>query len=337
VAPTTSTGIRWGYAIDQWKPQFDDFVRRRDHERALKTIAIAGFTGVQLNSGSGRWQPLGNPHQLEANFGSLAAFADFVRSCALDGVAAWVLDPTQGFHEDLSHGVDPRNPEHQQEVVAKAMWFAGALAQICCDLLVVRPAPSGQAGAADDAGIAAAAACWNAVGRATAEIGVRTAVKFDFLSCLRLDPGWDRLLAALDPTVVGVAVDTGELAAAGRDPLAEIAGSPLPILHVVLSNALAQDDIGEFTRPGADFSVRQSGGSRGIPRWFGEIDGEGLVDASAIVGALRAAEYAGWVVVNTAPSPHAATSALLSGYHLQRVLAPIATTDRTATPERASA
>ena len=29
--------IRWAYALDQWKPQFDDFVRRRDHERALKT------------------------------------------------------------------------------------------------------------------------------------------------------------------------------------------------------------------------------------------------------------------------------------------------------------
>ena len=40
--------IRWGYALDQWKPQFDDFVRRRDHERALKTIAIAGFAGVRV-------------------------------------------------------------------------------------------------------------------------------------------------------------------------------------------------------------------------------------------------------------------------------------------------
>jgi inosose dehydratase len=39
--------IKWAYAINQWKPQFDDFVRREQHERALKTISIAGF-GVRL-------------------------------------------------------------------------------------------------------------------------------------------------------------------------------------------------------------------------------------------------------------------------------------------------
>ena len=61
--------IRWSYAINQWKPQFDDFVRREQHERALKTISIAGFEGVELTYGTGRWEPLGNPQQLAANFG----------------------------------------------------------------------------------------------------------------------------------------------------------------------------------------------------------------------------------------------------------------------------
>ena len=62
------SAIRWAYAINQWKPQFDDFVRREQHERALKTISIAGFEGVELNAGTGRWEPLGNPQQLAANF-----------------------------------------------------------------------------------------------------------------------------------------------------------------------------------------------------------------------------------------------------------------------------
>ncbi len=128
--------IRWGYAIDQWKPQFDDFVRRRDHERALKTIAVAGFAGVQLTSGTGRWQPLGNSTQIEANFGSLEGFADFVRSCALDGVAAFVFDPTQGFHEDLSHGADPRQRDDRDAVITKALWFADAVSRTGGDVLV---------------------------------------------------------------------------------------------------------------------------------------------------------------------------------------------------------
>lgn len=42
------SAIRWAYAINQWKPQFDDFVRREQHERALKTISIAGFEGSTL-------------------------------------------------------------------------------------------------------------------------------------------------------------------------------------------------------------------------------------------------------------------------------------------------
>jgi inosose dehydratase len=315
--------IRWAYAIDQWKPQFDDFVRRRDHERALKTIAIAGFAGVQLTGGTGRWQPLGNPTQIEANFGSLEGFADFVRSCALEGVAAFVFDPTQSFHEDLSHGADPRRPEDQEAIITKALWFADAVSRTGGDVLVARPAPSGQAGAADAAAIAAASECWNAVGQATARIGVRTALRFDFLSSLRLANGWDRLLSALDPEYVGVALDTGELAAAGQDPLAEIESCPLPIWHVILSNAQERDDLDEFTRPGAEFSVRLAGGRRGVTRWFGEIDESGLVDAEAIVTALRKRVYHGWIVVDTAPSPHPATSALLSGYHLQRVLAPL--------------
>jgi hypothetical protein len=55
------SGIRWGYAINQWKPQFDDFVRREQHERALKTISIAGFEGVELTAGTGRLGAAGQP------------------------------------------------------------------------------------------------------------------------------------------------------------------------------------------------------------------------------------------------------------------------------------
>lgn len=79
--------------------------------------------------------------------------------------------------------------------------------------------------------------------------------------------------------------------------------------------------------PNSAFAPR---GARAIPRWFGELE-EPTVDSGAVLAELRRRDYDGWVVVNTAPSPHPATSALLSGYHLHQTLAPTAaSTGRTA-------
>jgi inosose dehydratase len=315
--------IRWGYALDQWKPQFDDFVRRRDHERALKTISIAGFDGVQLTSGTGRWEPFGNPDQVRANFGSITGLERFTRDCALDGVMAWSVDLGASFHEDLLGAADPRRPDDHNTLLTRAAWFADAQSGTRAAILGVRPAPSGAAGAADNEALASMVSLWNAVGALTRERGVRTVLRFDFLTSLRSDDGWTRLTDGVDPALVGVSVDTGELAAAGRDPLAEIERLGPRVEHVVLSNALERDEGGEFTRPGAEFSVRRSGGERRVPRWFGELEQPGLVDSEQVLRALLKFDYDGWVVVDTAPSPHPATSALLSGYHVQRVLGPL--------------
>ena len=92
--------IRWAYAVNQWKPNIDDFVRRRDHERALKTISISGFEAVELNVASfGPWEPLGNPFQIANHFGTAAGFRGFLRDCALTGASSWFYDPGFGFVE----------------------------------------------------------------------------------------------------------------------------------------------------------------------------------------------------------------------------------------------
>ena len=315
--------VRWGYALDQWKPQFDDFVRRRDHERALKTMSIAGFHGVQLSSGTGRWEPFGNPDQVRANFGSVTGLERFARDCALHGVVAWSVDLGAAFHEDLVGTADPRRPDDHDTLLRRAAWFADAQSGTRAAILAVRLTASGAAGAVDDEALAAMVTLWNAVGALTRERGVRTVLRFDFLTSLRSDDGWTRLTDAVDPALVGISVDTGELAAAGLDPVAEIARLGSRVEHIVLSNALDRDEDGEFTRPGAEFSVRRSGGGRRVPRWFGELDQPGLVDSEHVLRALMDLDYDGWVVVDTAPSPHPATSALLSGYYVQRVLDPL--------------
>jgi inosose dehydratase len=317
--------IRWGYALNQWKPQFDDFVRREEHERAFKTVSIAGFRGIELTGASGRWEPFGNPQQVAANFGSLGGFRDYLASCGIDAVGSWFYDPQQRYHEHLTGPLSPLNEGDVDRIVEKAEWFAAALAELGGSVLVVRAAPSAwevedsSSGAVDQL-----ARTWSAVGQATLRHGVRTALHFDFLSMLRRPGAFDALLSATDPAVVGLALDSAEFTIAGIDPLDVVQRYPERIWHVQFKDALAVDDADEYVQPHAEYSVRVRGGARRIGRWFGEpgIDG-GLVDFRLLLSALVDARYSGWVMFESDQSPHPATSALLSGYLLQRELLPL--------------
>jgi inosose dehydratase len=316
--------IRWAYAINQWKPQFDDFVRREQHERALKTMSIAGFDGVELTAGTGRWEPLGNPQQLAANFGSVAGFREFLRSCAIDAVSSWYWDPAERSMEHLTGPLSPLSADDVPAIVEKARWYAEALAELGGSVLLVRPTPgAGDVEPLDDEALDRLAACWDAVGRATAEHGVRTALHVDFLSALRRDHV-PRLLERTDPALVGLALDTGELTVGGIDPLSVIEAYADRIWHVRFKDALAVDDAEEYLQPHAHWTVRVRGGEREIPRWFAEPGADGgLVDFPAVTRALLDAGYDGWIVVESDQSPHPAASALLAGYLVQRELRPI--------------
>lgn len=319
--------VRWGYAINQWKPQFDDFVRREQHERALKTISIAGFEGVELTAGTGRWEPLGNPQQLAANFGSVAGFREFLASCALDAVSSWSWDPAERSMEHLTGPMSPLVEDDAPGMAVRAAEYAEALAELGGSVLLVRPAPgAGDVEPLDDDALDRLARTWEAVGRATAEHGVRTALHLDFLSALRRGDALDRLLSRTDPDLVDLALDTAELTVAGIDPLGVIERHGDRIRHVQYKDALAVDGVEEYLQPHAHWTVRVRGGAREVPRWFAEPGADGgLVDFSAITTALVSAGYSGWIVVESDQSPHPAASALLAGYVVQRELRPIIT------------
>jgi inosose dehydratase len=325
------SAVRWAYAINQWKPQFDDFVRREQHERALKTISIAGFEGVELTAGTGRWEPLGNPQQLAANFGSLGGFREFVQGCALDAVSSWYWDPAERSMEDLTGPLSPLSEADVPEIVAKARWYGEALAELGGSVLLVRPVGgAGDVDPLDGDAFGRLAACWEAVGRATGEHGVRLALHVDFLSALRRDHV-PALLDRTDPEIVGLAVDTGELTAGGIDPVTVIERYGDRIRHVQFKDALAVDDAEEYLQPHAHWTVRVRGGAREVPRWFAEPGADGgLVDFPAVTRALLDANYSGWIVVESDQSPHPAASALLAGYLVQRELRPLVETQKEA-------
>jgi inosose dehydratase len=329
------SGIRWGYALNQWDTNIDAFVRKRDHERAFKTISISGFSGVELTAESfGPWEPLGSPEQIANLYGSLDGFRQVLADCALDAVSSYVYDPFIGFDVEMGRGPDPLDPDAAPRITATAVWFAEALAALGGAVLVVRPCGSAwQTGVLDDEKIATLATLWNGVGAAIAPFGVALALHFDFLSALRLDDGLARLLDATDHGLVGLALDTAEFAVAGVDPVAVLERHADRVRHVQLKNAYDVVDEAEALTPHAEQFVRTEGGARRIQRWFFEpTDEGGLVDFPSFVRALAEGGYAGWIVVESDQSPHPAESAMVSGWYVQNVLAPIVEATRKDVP-----
>lgn len=320
------TGIRWGYALNQWDTNIDAFVRRRDHERAFKTISISGFSGIELTAVSfGPWEPFGSPDEIAKLYGSLEDLRSFLGECALDAVSSYVYHPSVGFDVEMGRGPDPLDPDALEGIAGTALWFADAVHRLGGDTLVVRPVGSAwQTGALSDDQIGTLARLWNEVGRRIAEHEVRLALHVDFLSALRLGDGIDRLLAATDPDDVGLALDTAELAIAGIEPVEFFQRHADRVRHIQLKNARDIVDDAEALTPHAEQFVRTEGGTRRIERWFFEpTDEGGLIDFEAFARAVRDSDYSGWIVVESDQSPHPAESAMVSGWYMQKVLQPI--------------
>lgn len=318
--------VRWAYAINQWDTNIDSFVRKREHERAFKTVSISGFSGIELTAVSfGAWEPLGTPQQLADLYGSVEEFGRFLASCAIDAVSSYVYDPSVGFEVEMGRGPDPLDPASVEQIVRTARWFADALRRLGGSVLVVRAAPSAwQTGALSDEQIGVLADLWNTVGAAITADGIALGLHVDFLSALRLGDGIHRLLASTDAATVGLAIDTAEYAIAGIDPVALYRQYADRVVHVQLKDARETVGDAEASTPHAEQFIRTEGGARKILRWFYEpSDERALVDFEGFFAALAEHGYRGWIVVESDQSPHPAESTMVAGWYVQKVLQPI--------------
>jgi len=315
---------RRGYAISQWKPNFDDFTRREQHVRALKVIAACGFTGVELRAGSGRWDPLGRPASIAANYGSAAAFTGLLRQIGIEAVCSWYFDPGEPIGEELSHGRSVLEPGDHRAITESVLPFAEFLAAAGGSRLVVRALPSAwQAGELTADAIATAAEGWNQVGAATSRLGVTVSLHVDCLSAAADTKILEALLEATDPALAGLTLDTAELTLASLDPVAVYRRHRDRVDHVHLKDTRHADDLGERLRPHAEAAMLQAGGDRGVERWFYECGTPGgLVDFSALLHELDADAYGGWLVFESEQTPNPARSVMLNGWFAQQMRLP---------------
>ena len=316
--------IKWAYGVNQWKAGFTSFARLDEIERALKVTAACGFDAVELNAGSGRWDPIGRPENVAINYGSAAHFRLKLKELGINRVPSTFFDPTVMSFEELHFGLMSTQPGDRARIVAQARIHAEMLAELGGEVLVVRPFPSfWKEGALDDARMAAAAACWNEVGAMAASLGLKTALHVDALSALRSVAELESLLELCDKDHVGLAIDTAELTIAGHDVVALYRRIHERVVHFHFKDALAVDTLGEYRLPNAERAMIAAGGEREVPRWFGEM-GTGLVDFPALLAAMRELGYAGWVVVESDKGPEPiASGMMLNAWYRQNVLDPV--------------
>jgi len=312
---------RLGYAISQWKPNFDDFTRRGQHVRALKVIAASGFSGVELRAGSGRWDPLGRPASIAANYGSASAFTGLLREIGIEAICSWYFDPGEPIGEELSHGRSVLDGGDHRAITESVMPFAEFLAAAGGSRLVVRALPSAwQAGELTADAIAIAAEGWNQVGAATSRLGVTVSLHVDCLSAAADAKTLEALLDATDPSQVGLTLDTAELTLAAQDPVAVYRRHRDRVDHLHLKDTRYVDDLGERQRPHAETVMLQAGGERGVERWFYECGTPGgLVDFPALLDELDADAYGGWLVFESEQTPNPASSVMLNGWFAQQI------------------
>lgn len=313
--------IKWGYGVNQWKAGFTSFARLEEIERALKVTAACGFDAVELNAGSGRWDPIGRPENVAINYGSATHFRLKLKDLGIHHVASTFFDPTVMSFEELHFGLMSTQPGDHARIVAQARIHAEMLAELGGKLLVVRPFPSfWKEGALNAERLAAAADCWNQVGAMAASLGLKVALHVDALSALRTEDELEQLLRLCDRDNVGLALDTAELTIAGHDVVALYRRFHARVLHFHFKDALAVDTLGEYQLQNAERAMIAAGGEREIPRWFGEM-GTGLVDFPALLSAIREHRYAGWIIVESDKGPEPiATGMMLNSWYKQNIL-----------------
>ena len=149
----------------------------------------------------------------------------------------------------------------------------------------------------------------NRAGEALLELELRTVYHPHAGTSIERRFEFERLLAATDPSLVGLCLDTGHVAYAGDDPVAALVDHSDRIAHVHFKDvdvpALAQ-----AKAEGVDFleMIR-----RGV---FAAL-GKGTVDLTQVLGALESVSYDGWIVIEQDAAGNPLEDAITSRWFLE--------------------
>jgi len=236
-----SEAINVGYAAITWGD--------RSVKQAIKEIAEAGYPGIQLRSSILKEFP--SPEVLKAEL----AKAHLTFAC-------------------YSGGGPGADPAKRAEEVDKFM--VGARFARAAGALAVQATSAHRAATVDPATFKELGKTLDEIGKRTAELGLPLVLHPHMGLLVQNPEEVDAVMAATDPKLVKLLLDTGHYAAAGGDPVKAIKAHAkrLGMLHI--------KDVKDTTD--------------GKKYQFVEL-GKGKVDFKATFAALRSAGFHGWAVV----------------------------------------
>jgi inosose dehydratase len=199
------------------------------------------------------------------------------------------------------HDVQLLDPARHDEEIARAVPVAERLRALGCDVLILsehatahrlevagRVAPDGSDGL-DERQWQALATGLNRLGEMLRERGMRAVYHPHVGTYIETRAEIDRLCALTDPALLGLCPDTGHLAYAGADPEAVFVDYAPRVWYVHLKD-VDRARLEQVRAERLDFAAAVKLGTF-VPL------GEGMVDMDRIFGALRAAGYDGWIIV----------------------------------------
>ena len=314
--------IKWGYSLNAWDHE-ENSVRKDRNERTFKVISAGGFKGVELQVGSGRWKPLGRPLIISQIYGSRDEFDAYLKGLGIEQIITWDYDPGAMAQEEDCMGRDPSDPAQHDGIVAAVEQYVEFLSKVGSKILVVRPMNSyWKVAPVTDEKIKAAAACWNKVGQMAARYGVKVMLRIDWFCAANSRHAIDLLMAETDPALVGLCVNTAELAIVELDPIEIYEAYSDRVGLLQFKDVRVADTLKEYKKPFAE-DIIKNGGERDIDRWFwemGRCEAPGLVDFPALMKSVRSHGYDGWIVVESDQSNDPPASVLFNSWYVQHVL-----------------
>lgn len=269
----------------------------QDWDNILKYLSTAGYKGIELV-----WYQI---DFLRMQFGSLAAFAEFIKKRGIEKV-------TGGF----SINMGSENKDNLPGIIESQQKIIDNLAELGAETLIIMPA--GQyygTGPLDEEQLKNVATALNEVGKRAADKGIDVSIHNEFWCAVNLS-NHERLLELTDPRYVKYCLDTAQVSIMGVDivDFYDRWHDRVKYMHLKDTNKKNLPDAERF-KAGAEYDDEGK-------RWFYEL-GAGCVDMPGLYKMMKKHAFSGWATVEADGAPDNLAAMLLSKWYIDHILSPI--------------